>query len=65
MLDDLAKTSLADPSNPEELRLGKVVPVTFESVARREHKWQVDTSSRDCQCFIRCIESAYDVHIGG
>ncbi|BDA41730.1 Condensin-2 complex subunit H2 [Coccomyxa sp. Obi] len=41
VLEDLAKMSLADPSNPEELRLGKVAPVTFERVAHREHKWQV------------------------
>ncbi len=40
-MEDLAKMSLSDPSNPEELRLGKVGPVTFESVAKKEHKWQV------------------------
>ncbi len=58
VLEDLAKMSLADPSNPEELRLGKVAPVTFENVAHRDHKWQVDTSHfKEFVCCIRCCRA--------
>lgn len=57
VLEDLAKMSLADPSNPKELRLGKVAPVTFESVAHREHKWQVDISLFKNACvLVLCAE---------
>jgi hypothetical protein len=48
IMEDLAKMSLSDPSNPEELKLGKVAPVTFESVARKEHKWQVTLVPKLC-----------------
>ena len=61
IMEDLAKMSLSDPSNPEELRLGKVAPVTFDSVARKEHKWQVSKCTdllSACiysdTCIVRC-----------
>lgn len=40
-MEDLAKLSLVDQGQPEELHLEKVAPVSFEAVAHKQHKWQV------------------------
>lgn len=52
--------SLIDPSNPEELMLGKVAPVSFESVAKKEHKWQVWCHYHlVCISGLKCVAISY------